>query len=62
MKKEITSLLIDIFDRIGIETPTNFDEILEFVYNDVKETADSENWNNDDVAIGFRRWIESKTL
>jgi len=58
-KKEITSLLIDIFDRINIDTPSNFDEILEFVYEDVCETADKENWHDGDVAIGFRRWIES---
>ena len=41
-KKEITSMLIDIFDRINIDTPSNFDDILEFVYDDVNETADPE--------------------
>ena len=59
-KQEITSMLIDIFDRINIDTPDNFDDILEFVYNDVCETADKENWHDGDVAIAFRRWIESK--
>ena len=57
-KEEITSMLIDIFDRINIDTPNNFDEILEFVYNDVCETADPVNWHDGDVAIAFRRWIE----
>ena len=57
-KEEITVMLIDIFDRINIDTPNNFDEILEFVANDVEETADKENWHDGDVAIGFRRWIE----
>ena len=57
-KKEITSLLIDLFDRIGIDTPSNFDDILEFVYNDVDETADPTEWHSGDVAIAFRRWIE----
>ena len=59
-KQEITSMLIDIFDRIDIDTPDNFDEILNFVYEDVCETADKENWHDGDVAIAFRRWIESK--
>ena len=59
-KEEVTSQLIDLFDRIGIDMPSNFDEILEFVYNDVDETADKENWHSGDVAIAFRRWIESK--
>ena len=51
-------MLIDLFDRIGIDTPSNFDDILEFVYNDVDETADPTEWHSGDVAIAFRRWIE----
>ena len=58
-KDEIESLLIDIFDRIGIETPSNLEDITQFVFEDVCDTADGDDWNNDDVAIGFRRWIES---
>tara|TARA_R110000868_G_scaffold55690_3_gene173099 strand:+ start:2680 stop:2880 length:201 start_codon:yes stop_codon:yes gene_type:complete len=58
-KEEITSLLIDIFDRINIDTPSNFDNILKFVYEDVCESADKKDWHDGDVAIAFRRWIES---
>jgi hypothetical protein len=59
-KDEIESLLIDIFDRIGIETPSNYEDIVQFVFEDVCETADPVNWSASDVAIGFRRWIELK--
>lgn len=59
-KQEITEMLIDIFDRINIQTPNNFDDILEYVYNDVDECADKENWHSGDVAIAFRRWIEDE--
>jgi hypothetical protein len=59
---EVTSMLIDMFDRINIDMPSNFDDILEFVYNDVCETADENNWHDGDVAIAFRRWIESKNI
>ena len=59
--KEITEMLIDIFDRINIDTPSNFDDILEFVVEDVEETADKENWHDGDVAIAFRRWIEEQS-
>lgn len=58
-RKEIVSMVIDIFDRIGIDTPSNFDEIADFIYNDVNETADPIDWHDGDVAIAFRRWIES---
>ena len=61
-KQVITSMLIDIFDRINIDTPWNFDQILEFVVEDVEETADKENWHDGDVAIAFRRWIESNSV
>ena len=59
-KSLITSMLIDIFDRINIDVPSNFDEILEFVVDDVEASADKENWHDGDVAIAFRRYIESK--
>jgi hypothetical protein len=59
-QKEIASLLIDIFDRIGIQTPSNFDTIAQFCYDDVCETADPENWHSGDVEIAFRRWIEAQ--
>lgn len=59
---EINSMLIDIFDRIGMDLPSNFEKIVEFVYWDVYYTADIENWNDGDVVIGFRRWIEKELL
>jgi hypothetical protein len=59
-KSEVDSILIDTFDRIGCQTPSNYDDILQFVFDDVCETADPVNWNNDDVAIAFRRWIEAQ--
>ena len=49
-KEEITVMLIDIFDRINIDTPSNFDDILEYVVNDVDETADEENWHDGDIS------------
>lgn len=59
-KLEVTGLLIDLFDRINIDMPSNFDKILDFVYEDVCETADPKDWHDGDVAIAFRRWIESR--
>jgi hypothetical protein len=57
---EITSTLVDLFDKIGIDTPNNFSEICEFVVEDVNDTADADNWHDGDVAIAFRRWIEAQ--
>lgn len=58
-KKEVLLSLIRIFTNMGMDAPTNLDEIHDFVYNDIMCTSD-ESWSDGDVAIGFRRWIESK--
>jgi len=60
-KKQIELILISLFiEKIGIDVPSNFDEIVLFCFNEVGFTADTTFWNNDDVAIAFRRWIEQK--
>ena len=59
-KDEIETILIDMFDRIGIQTPSNYEDIVQFCYEDVCETADPIDWNNADVIIAFRRWVESQ--
>jgi len=59
-KDEIEKLFINIITKIGMNIPDNFEDIVQFIYEDVCETADVDNWNDSDVIIGFRRWIESK--
>lgn len=51
--------LMGMFSTLGMDKPENYDELLEFVCNDVKETADVD-FNYDDVVIAFRRFIEKK--
>ncbi len=58
---EIELILIELFTKIGMDRPENFDEILEYTYDDVCETADEVDWNYYDVVIGFRRWMESNS-
>ena len=57
-KEQITELLIDIFDRIDIQTPGNFDSILNYVYEDICKRCGN-NWNEGDVRNGFRNWINN---
>lgn len=59
MRDEVERMVIDIFTRIGCDIPDNWEDIVQFIYEDVLETADKNNWHSGDVAIGFRRWIES---
>ena len=60
-KEEIESMLMGIYSRIGMDKPQNHEEILDFVVEEVEETADPDEWNSEDVSIGFRRWIEVQT-
>jgi hypothetical protein len=59
-KDEIETILIDMWNSIGMDTPSNFEDIVQDCYEDVCETADPETWHSGDVAIAFRRWIESQ--
>lgn len=59
-KDEVERLFIDLVASIGMDIPENFEDIVQFIYEDILDTADDENWNNSDVVIGFRRWIESQ--
>lgn len=53
-------LLRDVYPVIGMDKPSNHDELVEFIVEDVKETADPEEYHSGDFAIAFRRFIESK--
>ena len=60
MKDEIERILINMWANIGMDTPENYEDIVQFCFEDVLETADPEDWSDGDVAIAFRRWIEAQ--
>jgi hypothetical protein len=60
-KDEIEKILIDFWKSIGMDIPSNYEDIVQFCYEDVCDAADAENWHSGDVSIAFRRWIESQT-
>ena len=59
MKDEVERMLIDIFRKIGIDVPENFENIVQYCYEDVMEVA-GDDWHDGDVSIAFRRWIEEQ--
>ena len=59
-KGDIEYVFITLIARMGMEIPENYKDIVQYIYEDVLETADPINWSVDDVVIGFRRWIEDK--
>ena len=57
-REEIISMIIDMFDRIGIEMPSNFDEIVNFI---VGKTTNKDNCTDAEISFWFKCWIESKS-
>ena len=60
MKDDIEKELINFFAKNGMDLPENWEDIVQYCYEDILETADPDNWHSGDVMIAFRRWIESK--
>lgn len=61
MRKFVEQYLLGTtYPAIGIDKPENHDEIVDFIVDDVKATADPEDWHSGDVSIAFRRFLESK--
>lgn len=54
---KISELLIDLFDRMEIQTPSNFNAIAQYIFEDLQALKD----DIDDkcVANSFRNWIQS---
>ena len=59
-KDDIESILIDKWASIGMDIPSNYEDIVQDCFEDVHETADPVNWSNGDVSIAFRRWTEKQ--
>jgi hypothetical protein len=57
---EIELRLLALFALLNMDKPMNFDQIVDYIFNDMAESADGENWSDGDVITGFRRWIEGQ--
>ena len=56
----VRNILMLLWHNIGMDAPQNHEEIVQFVFEDVNECADPDEWHSGDVAIAFRRWIEAQ--
>ena len=55
---EVDCFLTILWSNIGIDKPSGHDAIIDYIANDVRESADPVNWTTEDVRIGFRRFLE----
>lgn len=56
---KVNKLLTDLFDKIGVENPSNFNTIAEYISYDLKILKDD--INLECIAYSFNRWIEAKS-
>ena len=54
-EEHLTRILV----KVGVDRPENFDAIAKFMADDVIESADEEDFNSEDFAIAFRRYVET---
>lgn len=64
-KKFIEVHLFDMWLRLNLDKPSNWQEIVDFVIEDVQYSSDyllNGDFHSGDIEIAFRRYIESKTF
>lgn len=61
VEEEIDLYLSKLWLLISIERPRNHHDIVKFCADDVKAVADPDDWNNEDIEIAFRRFLEKKS-
>ena len=59
MKDQVEFHLINLWKTAGMDIPDNHEDITQYCFEDVLETA-SKDWHSGDVAIAFRRWVEAQ--
>jgi hypothetical protein len=61
VKDEIERDLINLYvHKIGIDIPENHEDITQYVYEYILDVVGVGNYSDQDIAIGFRQWIEKK--
>lgn len=59
-RNEIEAELDKLFNLLGMNTPNNYGDIVQYCYEDVCESAEGDNWSDEDVRRAFRRWLEGE--
>ena len=60
-KDAIEEILINMWAIIGMTIPDNYEDVVQYVYEDVCENTNNVHWNETDVMKAFRHWIESQS-
>jgi hypothetical protein len=62
MWNNIGLMLVDLYDKMGMDTPCNHYEIVDYVHRRVFETCFPESYDKQDVLQAFSEWISRTDL
>jgi len=60
MKDEVESQLIQLFNYIGMGILSNYEDIVQYVYEYILDDVGADKWHHSDVVKGLQKFIESK--
>jgi len=61
VKDNVEKQLIYLYTKkMGIDIPENHEDITQYVYEYILDVVGVGNYSDQDIAIGFRQWIENK--
>jgi hypothetical protein len=61
VKDDVEKQLINLYTKkMGIDIPENHEDITQYVYEYILDVVGVGNYSDQDIAIGFRQWIENK--
>jgi hypothetical protein len=60
LQQEVIEWFKEVRINIGIDKPSNHDEIIDFICDDVYHSASPEYYHSGDFAIAFRRFLEQE--
>ena len=61
VKDDVEKQLIHLYtQKMGIDIPENHEDITQDVYEYILDVVGVGNYSDQDIAIGFRQWIEKK--
>jgi len=62
MRQNIDTMLISLYKKIGIDTPVNHNDILNYVHREVFGWSFPDGYGEPDVAHAFGMWISREDL
>jgi hypothetical protein len=58
MRQEIETRLTNLLVKIEVDHPSNFEEIVSFIIQDIKEAGKLDSFTDKEIANGLKKYLE----